>query len=182
MAQVKGSAMNGAVRFLRIKREDAEPLLSTELLHYLDETVSASAWYPEEDLLALVQAMLRLIPGSRDEVLEEMGRQTAREHSEGTYGHLIDGGDLNNLGIRAFALWGAMHDTGEMAIIEHEPGRARLALGGYQHASEELCKITRGYILEVLRLNDLEATAEKLDCAATGGPACVWDLRVEKSD
>ena len=182
MGQAKGSAMSGAVRFLQAKREEAEGVLATDLHHYLDGTVSASTWYPEEDLIALLRAVLRLVPGARDQVLEEMGRMTARDHCEGTYRHLIEGGDLGNLGIRAFALWGAMHDTGEMAVIESVPGRARLALGGYAHASEELCKITRGYILEVLHLNEVEVEAVKRECAAKGGPACVWDLIQEKPE
>lgn len=176
MAKVKGSALDGAVRFLAAKRDEAERLLPVELHHYLDERISVSAWYPEEDLVSLVRAMVRLIPGDRDEVLEEMGRITARQHLEGTYGHLIRGGDLRNLGIRGFALWGAMHDSGEMAVIEEAPGRVRLALSGYGHPSEELCGISRGYILEVLRLNGVVVESVKLHCAVKGDPACVWDL------
>jgi hypothetical protein len=177
MAKVKGSALDGAVRFLRAQREKAETLLPTSLLHYLDERVSPAAWYPEEDLVGLIRVMLRLIPGSRDEVLEEMGRITARAHLERTYSHLIEGGDLRNLRIRAFSLWSAMHDSGELRMTEQEPGRVRLELSGYGHPSEELCKISRGYILEVLRLNGISAQAEKIACAVRGERACVWDLR-----
>lgn len=177
MAKVKGSALDGAVRFLRAQREQAEPLLATNLLHYLDESVSAAAWYPEEDLVALIRVLLRLIPGARDQVLEEMGRVTAREHLERTYSHLIEGGDVRNLRIRAFSLWSAMHDSGEMRITEQEPGRVRLDLSGYGHPSEELCQISRGYILEVLRLNGISAEAEKLACAVRGDASCAWNFR-----
>jgi hypothetical protein len=177
MAKVKGSALDGAVRFLCAQREKAETLLPTSLLHYLDERVSLAAWYPEEDLVGLIRVMLRLIPGARDEVLEEMGRVTAREHLERTYSHLIEGGDLRNLRIRAFSLWSAMHDSGELRMTEQEPGRVRLELSGYGHPSEELCKISRGYILEVLRLNGIVAEARKIACSVRGEPACIWDFR-----
>jgi len=177
VAKVKGSAVEGAVRFLAANREAAEPLLATSLLHYLDESISTASWYPEEDLVALVQAMLRLIPGKRDEVLEQMGRATAREHLERTYTHLIEHGGPRNLGIRAFALWSAMHDSGEMHVIDQSVGSMRLSLSGYAHPSEELCKISCGYILEVLAQNGIEAEVKKISCAVTGDEACLWDFR-----
>ena len=177
MSKVKGSAMEGAVRFLASKREAAEPLLATPLLHYLDERISTASWYPEEDLVALIQVMLRLIPGDRDEGLEQMGRSTARGHLERTYTHLIENGGPRNLGIRAFALWSAMHDSGEMHVVDQSIGSMRLSLSGYGHPSEELCKISCGYILEVLAQNGIYAEVTKLSCAVTGDEACVWDFR-----
>jgi len=181
MAKVKGSAMEGAVRFLADQRDAAERILPTPLLRYLDETISASAWYPEEDLVVLIQALLRLIPGEREGVLEEMGRSSARDHLEGTYSHLIEGGEVRNLGIRASALWSSMHDSGKMRVTESEPGRVRLELEGYEHPSEELCQISRGYVLEVLMLNGIEASAEKIACSLEGTAACVWDIRYEEA-
>jgi hypothetical protein len=177
MARIKGSAMGGAVRALANRRDLAEPILATPLLRYLDESVSPSAWYPEEDLVALIRALLRLIPGSRDQVLETMGRISAREHLEGTYAHLIEGGELRNLGIRASTLWSAMHDTGEMRVTDNEPGRVRLELWGYGHPTEELCKISQGYMLEVLLQNGIDAEAEQVACAVEGAEACIWDFR-----
>ena len=176
MSKVKGSAMDGAVRFLAAKRDAAEPILPMALHHYLDETISPSAWYPEEDLVGLIQTLLRLIPGGRDEVLDVMGRTTARDHLAGTYTHLIEDGDIRNLGIRAATLWGSMHDSGKMRVVENATGRVRLELAGYGHPSEELCKISCGYIGEVLRLNGIETEVEKLACAVNGDPACLWDF------
>ncbi|HKJ23603.1 MAG TPA: hypothetical protein VKB65_02185 [Myxococcota bacterium] len=176
MAKVKGSAVDGAVRFLAAQREAAEPLLPTHLLHYLDETISTASWYPEEDLVELIRVILRLIPGKRDQVLEQMGRTTAREHLERTYTHLIEHGGPRNLGIRAFTLWGAMHDSGEMHVIDQSIGSMRLSLSGYVQPSEELCKISRGYILEVLLQNGIDAETKKLSCAVRGDDACVWDF------
>jgi hypothetical protein len=176
MSKVKGSALEGAVLFLSQRRDEARSMLPARLQHYLDERISASAWYPEEDLVALIRTMLRLLPGERDQVLADMGRATAREHMEGTYAHLIEGGRVRNLGIRAATLWSAMHDSGQMAVTDSAPGRVRLELAGYGHPSEELCKISCGYIHEVLRLNGIETEPVKLACAVAGDEACVWDF------
>jgi hypothetical protein len=176
MAKVKGSALAGAVRFLRSRREEAEARIPVDLRHYLDERIQLAAWYPEEDLVDLIRVLLDLLPAERDAALEEMGRQTARQHMEGAYGHLIEGGDPANLRIRAAALWSSMHDSGRMEVTDQAPGRVRLELSGYGHPSEELCKISRGYILEVLRLNGIPARAEKRSCAVAGDPACAWDF------
>jgi len=182
MSKVKGSAMEGAVRFLAVQREAAEPLLPMPLQHYLDETISASSWYPEEDLVGLIRVMVRLIPGERDIVLHDMGRATARDHLERTYSHLIEGGAVRNLGIRAAALWSSMHDSGRMQVTESEARRVRLELTGYGHPSEELCKISCGYVEEVLRLNGIFAKPNKLACAVAGDDACVWDYTWEPVD
>jgi len=176
MGKVKGSALEGAVRFLAAQREAAEPLLSTELLHYLDESVASSAWYPEEDLVEVIRVMLRLMPGTREQILLDMGRATARAHKTGIYGHLIEDGGPRNLGIRAFTLWTAMHDTGEMHVVDQSVGSMRLRLSGYAHPSDELCRISCGYILEVLAQNGIDAEVTKHGCAARGDEACVWDF------
>ena len=44
MAQVKGTAMIGAVRFLRKERERALPLVPDELRHYVSEGDSHCEW------------------------------------------------------------------------------------------------------------------------------------------
>jgi len=50
-----------------------------------------------------------------------------------------------------------------------------------QSGSEELCRISRGYLLEVPRLNGITAEAEKLSCAGLGDAVCAWDLHSEQS-
>lgn len=176
MAKAKGSTLDGAIRFLQLDRAEAERRLAPELRHYLEEDVAVAAWYPETDLLALVQAIASMLPGDRDAVLEEMGRTSVREHLDGAYGHLIVGGNERNLNIRAQSLWSSMHDSGTLRVVEQERGRIRLELADYALPSEELCGITRGYLHEVMRLNGLISQIDKRHCAAHGDPACVWDM------
>lgn len=176
MGKAKGSTLDGAVRFLRLDRAEAERQLPEELRHYLDDEIAISSWYPESDLLGLIQAIVAMLPGERDAVLAEMGRITVREHLEGAYAHLIEGGDGRNLSIRAQSLWASMHDTGKLKATEQEPGRIRLSLSGYALPSEELCAITRGYMQGILSLNGLDARVVKLQCAARGDTSCLWDM------
>jgi len=181
MAKVKGSALEGAVRFLRSRRTEAVARTPEDLRHYLDERIQLAAWYPEEDLVDLIRVLLDLMPADRDAALEAMGRQTARDHLDGAYGHLIEGGDPRNLRIRAASLWSSMHDTGCMEVTDQSPGRVRIELSGYGHPSEELCKISRGYILEVLRLNGIPAEVTQRGCAVAGDPACAWEFTWDAS-
>jgi hypothetical protein len=176
MGKAKGSAIEGVVRFLGARREQAESLLPIALLRYLDGSVSAGDWYPEEDLLGLLRTAIRLVPGGRDDVLEEMGRSAVGSHMEKTYAHLIEGGGPDNLNLRAFSLWKAMHDTGEMYLLDQSVGSMRLQLSGFALPSEELCAIIRGYVLGVLEANGIEAEARTVACAARGDDACVWDF------
>lgn len=176
MAKAKGSTLDGAIRFLLLERATAERRLPEALRHYLDEGVSIAAWYPETDLLGLVRVITDMLPGDRAQILREMGRITAREHLEGAYAHLIEGGHTRNLSIRAQTLWSAMHDTGRLRVERQGPGRLRLELSEYALPSEELCGITGGYLDEMLRLNGVLCEIEKHDCAAQGDASCTWLL------
>src|SRR4029453_12144455 len=78
MGRAKGIALLDAVKFLRARRDDAGDVLAPELHKYLDEQIGTSSWYPEEDLVALIRAVAKLLPGPIDRALMMMGERGAR--------------------------------------------------------------------------------------------------------
>jgi len=172
MAKAKGTILLGIVKYLRKHRDAALRALPPELHHYLSEKIFLSAWYPEEDLIRLIRARLRLHEGPEDEVLEAMGRMTVQGHAEGVYAHLLEGGGR---GAASEALWSSQHDTGTLAVTRESPTTSRLDLVGYAHPSREMCRIVQAYVAETLRLSGMaEVSAEKLSCAARGQAHCAW--------
>jgi len=172
MAKAKGTILVGIVKYLRKHREPALRLLPPDLHHYLSEKIFLSAWYPEEDLLRLIRARLRLHEGPADEVLEAMGRMTVQGHAEGVYAHLLEGGGR---GAATGALWSSQHDTGTLTVERESATTSRLELVGYAHPSREMCRIVEAYVGETLRLAGRAGiTAEKLSCAVRGDPQCTW--------
>ena len=171
MGKAKGSTLIGAVKFLRSQKAQAREILPDSLQHYLSETISPAAWYPEADLIGLIRAIAELLPGPRDEALCAMGVATARAHGEGVYAHLMTGGTTTSVG---FALWSSMHDTGALRMRSEGRGCVVVSLEGYEDASPEMCVLTGAYIGEALRLSGRVAQSEKISCSLRGDPACAW--------
>ena len=177
MAKCKGTTMVSLVKFLRSQRERAREALPASLHGYLEERIHASSWYPEQDMLGLLRALLSLVPGARDAVLGQLGAALAREHLEGIYGHLkLDAHDSPAvLARRCFALWGSQHDTGTFTLEMEAPGRARLEVRDYALPSAEMCGILTGYLGESLRIaGAADLRIEKGDCRVAGQRTCTW--------
>jgi hypothetical protein len=178
MAKAKGTTLLTLVKFLRSQREAARERLSPGLHHYLEEQIQPALWYPEEDLLALIRAMLELLPLSREEALAQMGRTVACEHLEGVYGHLRveEQSGLATLARRSYALWASMHDTGRMVARLEAETRASFELRDYGLPSPEMCTILSAYFSETLRMASIvDPDVRKLECQSEGAPTCRWE-------
>jgi len=172
MAKAKGSTMLGAVITLRKQKEAARKIMPESLHHYLCETVQMAAWYPEEDLLGLIRALVELTPGSREDTLTEMGVATAKTLGEGLYSHLMQ---QSGTASSAFALWSTMHDSGRLeAKIDGDSKKIMLELRDYACPSFEMCTITGAFIEETLRMNDQALAISKEACAVSGDECCRW--------
>lgn len=178
MAQVKGTALVGLVRFLRRERARALPLLPAELRHYLEDRIIESRWYPEEDLIPLIRVCAQLTGGNPDETLLSFGHITARSHLDGgIYSHLVADGDPRSIGFKAVALWSSQHDSGALRVEIEGDGLASLRVEGYSHPSREMCLILTGYFQEFFRVSKLpNPSIKKRRCTSQGDPACEWEL------
>jgi hypothetical protein len=171
MANAKGTVMIGAAKVLRTMKVEAQKVLPERFHHYLSERVSPAAWYPEEDALALIQALVQLMPGDRDQILETFGTITAKELGGGIYSHLVeDGGSESS----TYALWSSMHDTGELSVDFEEGHAMTFQLTGYAHPSAEMCAIIGSYIQETVRMGGRNAHVEKTGCTFSGDRSCRW--------
>lgn len=176
MAKAKGTTLSGMVRFLRRHKEQAKRHLAPELHGYLEERIHESRWYPEEHFLALVGAMVSLMPGAREANLEALGATAAREHLEGIYSHLSgDGKAVAPSTTRAFALWSSQHDTGRFEVKRIGPGEVEMIIRDFGHPSAEMCSIFTGYCAELFRFEGArDVVAAKHSCVRQGAPHCTW--------
>ena len=171
MGRVKGSTLLGAVKFLRSRRSEATALLPGEHRHYLDETVKTSAWYPLEDLLALVGIAADLLARERMEAFEFMGEFAARAHAD-LYGDLMRGSASPS---RAFALWSTQFDAGRIHLVAEGPGRARVELLDFESPAAELCALISGYVKGVMTVDGIsDVSLEELSCTLRGARECAW--------
>lgn len=164
-----------AVKALRAARAQSQELLSPSLQRYLDERILVSSWYPEADLMGLLSALGRLVPGA--DPFFFMGRHTASEHLAGIYrGHLREG-DLERTLRSASALWRNYHDTGEMSVTVEGPRRATLELRDFGSTTREFCRLLRGYFSELAEQAGAKGIAiVELGCILDGADACRWNM------
>lgn len=171
MGRVKGITILDAVKFLRARRADAAEVLAPAMHSYLDEQIAASSWYPEADLVELIRAVAKLLPGPMDRALMMMGERGARSQTV-VYGDLMRGVQSNS---RTFALWSSQHDTGEMRSAMEAPNRVLVELVGFEDTSREFCLLLGGYLAGTLAINGItDASVQKLSCRLWGDRLCAW--------
>jgi hypothetical protein len=174
--RVKGVNMMTAVKALRSSREQAAKVLPPALHRYLEERVLVSSWYPEEDLLALLQALGRMLPPAPDP-FAFMGRHTAREHLSGIYRGHVRPGNLEGMLTLGTALWRNYHDTGELTAKVESPQCAVLTLRNFAATSREFCRLLSGYFFELAVQGGTEKVdVVKLACSLDGADDCRWRM------
>jgi hypothetical protein len=174
LGKTKGSAVLAAVKLLRSRRVEAQPLLPVALHHYLDERIVVAAWYPEEDLLALISACASVFPVRGDSIFESMGAITARVHLEGIYADLLE----RDCSARVRSLWKTQHDTGDVWVSRETGKSATYQLTDWVVKSAEYCRLLGGYFAEIHRIaGAADASFVHPSCRALGAPQCVWLVR-----
>lgn len=180
MARSKGTNLVDMVKLMRQQREKAMALLPESLQPYLDQRISVSSWYPEQDMYGLMRALESLLPVSGEALYREIGILNARNHLSGSYRHLLSELRLKTLPIRAEALWKSLHDTGELRVEIESECTGRALLRGYENPGPEMCLVIESYLAEVLRMAGLEGVQSTSGlCVHRGDPECIWHFHAE---
>ncbi len=172
MAKAKGTVVIEVVKALRANRERAAAALPASLARYLDERIVVASWYPLDEYLTLLRVAGKLISGRAD-VYEQMGRDAARAHMQGTYSRLAKARNRQ----ASFTLLSSMYDSGEMKVLEREPGHAVLEFANFATPSRELCDTFTGYQAERMAMMGFEdVKVRHTRCRAEGAANCLWEL------
>lgn len=176
MAKVKGTNVLNTVKALKAVRAQATAKLPERLLHYLDDRILISSWYPEADELELLRVLGSLWP-PKPSPWPLMGRMTAAHDLATVYrNQLRPDSPLQSL-LASSGLWRSYHDTGEMSATPDGATAAVLRLRGYQGASKEMCQILVGYLGEIAtQSGGRDVQSVKLDCIFKGKPDCSWRI------
>ncbi len=174
MARTKGTGLIEIVKFLRTQRTRASEILPPGLHRYLDERILVGSWYPEQDVMRLLKAVVQLI-GAPDGY-EKSGVLLARKNLATVYAHVVRPGQ----GVPAVltyisALWSNYHDTGtETATFS--ANSCRIEVKDFAVCSAEYCRLIGAYNGELIeRAGGKLSATRKLYCTANGDPSCVWE-------
>lgn len=173
--QHKGTGLIPLVAGLRA-HPDVREFLPAELHRYLDETVLPSAWYPERDYTALLDALANKTDPSSvgGNVWAFIGRTAAqwdlagdqdsvpppsRIGSSGLYRQFVkaEPADAPSFFLRVKKLWQLYRDTGSLEVLRR-PGSeiVVLRLTGHRFPSRGLIDVQTAYFLEFARLSGLK--------------------------
>jgi hypothetical protein len=174
MAKVKGTVVVEMVKMLQAHRKQALTLLSPKTAHYLEDKIVIASWYPLEEFVEMVRVLSRVAPMTGGmPVCEKMGRDMARTHMDGTYSRFKGSADRK----AGSALLASLYDTGEMLVLEREPGRAVVELARFALPCREICDSITGYQYGRLALMGFEDLSVKhTKCRAVGQPNCIWEM------
>jgi hypothetical protein len=173
---IKGTEVLNLVKVLRMSRERALELLPARLHHYLEERILVSSWYPEEDQLGLVRALVAMMPRGGDP-WSTIGRSTAQTNLSGLYRNQVTHGDPERtLGIVG-VFWRNAHDTGEMSATLEARGGATVRLRGFARPSKEMCGIVSGYLAEIVSVSGgKNVSVSHTRCVLEAAPECAWQI------
>jgi hypothetical protein len=178
MARTKGAHVIQAVKVLRSQRERALAVLAPELHRYLDERILPSTWYPTEDHLALLRALVSLLPGGGVDPWVLLGRGNAQMDLGGLYRRQLKPGDPGRTLEVTQAIWSSAYDSGrvEVAVGGDQSATVKLLDPGFR--SRELCRILTGYMMEAVTLaGGRDVQVQHVRCAMTFGIECVWQVQ-----
>lgn len=172
--RTKGTHFLHVVKILRANRERIVELLAPNLRHYLEDRILPSSWYSSDDHLELLRVAARIMPKGQDPWIT-MGRGSARMDLEGAYKQHFRFQDPE-MTLRVLpAVWKSTHDSGKFVNQFHGPCEASFKLLEYPVVTDEICRITTGYILEALRLSGAkDPKVEHVTCVATKASCCTW--------
>jgi hypothetical protein len=196
--QAKGTAIVGAVAVMKANEEIYRRLLRPQMLHYLDDPVLVSGWYPMEDYLELLRilaatidpkvmggdayrafgiiAARRDLRGSQTHVPEDQ-----RVERAGLYRSAVDSGlGLSGRIRRGLWLRSLYYSSGHYEATRSGERSLRLTLCDFPMVSAELCRVGTGYLIEVFH-QPPKGWIEKITCRAKGAAECAWELRFDDS-
>jgi hypothetical protein len=175
MPNAKGTVFVEAVKALLAvpERERVDTYLPAHLAHYLNERTVLASWYPLEDFAELLKCLAKVGGGGRVNACEKMGRDAARAQMEGTYKRFNKSADRK----AAFTLLSSMYDSGDMRVLEREPGRAVVEVLNFALPTREICDTFTGYQSERMLLLGFDDVAVKHSkCRVVGSLSCIWEL------
>jgi hypothetical protein len=180
MAQVKGTAVQSSMRYVR-ERFGEEPL--EKILAALPESdraplasVLASSWCPMPAFLRFMQEAKRQLGSREPDVLRNMGRASAEYGVTGVYKIFFKVGSPEFIISRATRVFSSYYDTGRIAVVESRAGRTVVEVTGLEGSAPEFCERIYGWMHRTLELAGAKGleSAHSL-CVHRGDAVCRFE-------
>jgi len=184
MARVKGTAVDSSLRYVR--ERFGEDTLAGILAAFpeadraaLGQGVLPSSWYPMDAFLHFMQEAERQVGPQEPDLARRMGRASSEHSLKGVYKVFFKVGSPEFIIARAAPVFASYYDTGEMTVVEHEPGHAVVELTAFAGA-RQFCERVHGWMERTLELAGArDVRLAHTACVHRGDPLCqfeaIWD-------
>ena len=175
MGHIKGVGLLTPVKVLRANRERALEVLPRHLHSYLHEKILITNWYPDDDFMGLIRALIEVIPDPGTDVWEWIGHYAARGDFVDIYSAMIVRGRPAETLRRYPRTWRLYHDDGVVKVKVRRNG-AKLLISQYLVTLEEFCRLQTGHFVKVLELAEARDVKVRNTRVASGLEPASWDV------
>lgn len=177
MGKIKGTAMIEIVKGLRGLREAALEALPEARRFYVEDRVRVipAGWYPDEDFLALAEALIAIMPEPGMEPWAWLGRLGASKDfgAGGVYGDFMKVGDPGESLRRFEEVWPLYHDEGAARVRPAGPQAAQVEIDHGLGTHDGFCRLQAEHLRTLLALAGAEDAKVGLDHVGDADrPAC----------
>lgn len=157
MAQVKGTAVQSSLRYVRERFGEGPFARVIEALPEGDRAafghgVLASSWYAMDALLRFMQEAERQLGAQEPDVVRRMGRASCDYGVTGVYKIFFKVGSPEFIIARAARVFASYYDTGALKVVESGAGRAVVELTGLEGGAPQFCERIYGWMQRTLEL------------------------------
>lgn len=178
MAQIRGTALRGTLRFVnRADYPGGAPALLRQLSPPLQQVfyqrISSSGWYPYEAYHELLMAVDQLIGQGDLSLMRHLGHFNASQDAESILEVVTSLGGLEAVVPRGGFFWRRLCDTGDIAVASPAERRVRIAITGFPDISPAHCRLIPGW-LEALgwAMGEPTTSVQTSACVHHGDPVC----------
>lgn len=182
MARAKGAILVSTVEFLR--RDRGEDVLRAVLSDLAEEDrraieeVTPTDEIPFRMALDLWKAADARLGAEDPAWMERAGAYSIESSGQELYGGILRKADPLEFLTQPVSLFRLYYHTGDMEIVQQEPGRVVLRLVDFDAAASLFCRRQTGGLRRAVELaGGSETSVRHVRCAVEGDRFCEWDLR-----
>ena len=186
MAQVKGVAILGLIKFIKKNMQDALPRIINQLpsdtKKYMDEHIVLNKWYPYELYTGILHALDRIAGKGDLSYCIEQGRLSAKHDLTTIYSIFISFVNVKILIPRAMAIWNSYYDTGSTEAHLISDNEVMITIKDFPDIDIAHVKNAQGWLeqfLTMCKYTDIKSTITKCQCF--GDPVTeIWIVGKER--
>jgi predicted hydrocarbon binding protein len=180
MAQIKGFALRGLLKYVKTVRPGGIPAVLAKLPPSVAPTfknpIVASVWYPYESFAALLDTIDRELGRGDLALMSEIGRRSALEDSGTVFRILATIASVETIIKRSPIFWQKYCDTGRIDPLDVGHGIFRVALKEFPGISKAQCNVICGWIEGMAKATGAKnVTVKQTGCVHRGDPFCLYE-------